>query len=88
MFLGIRDKRICRKRKLEIVPSCDGAGTFCWPAGSLGSYINSWNTSNVTINGVNISNLYVASSSYPAKINRFYYISYTNTGAFGHFETK
>jgi hypothetical protein len=66
----------------------DGAGTFCWQASSLGAYINSWNTANVTINGVNITNLYTASASYPAKISGFWYIRYSSTGSFGHLETK
>jgi len=66
----------------------DGAGTSCWQSSSLGGYINSWNTTNVTINGVNISNLYVASGSYPAKVNGFWYISYSSSVAWGHLETK
>jgi hypothetical protein len=66
----------------------DGAGTFCWQSSNLGSFINSWNTASVTINGVNITNVFVASSAYPAKINNFWYISYTSTSAFGHLEAK
>ena len=66
----------------------DGAGTFCWQASALGTYVNSWNTVSVTINGVNATNLYVASGSYPAKINGFYYISYNSSVAWGHLETK
>ena len=66
----------------------DGAGSFCWQTGSLGSYINSWNLAGLTINGVNITNLYIASGSYPARINGFWYISYTGNFAWSHFETK
>lgn len=66
----------------------DGAGTFCWQASTLGGYINSWNTTSVTINGVNISNLYVASGSYPAKVGGFWYITYNGAFAWSHFETK
>jgi endoglucanase len=66
----------------------DGAGTFCWQASTLGTYINSWNTTSVTINGVNITNLYMASGSYPAKIGGFWYINYNSAGGFGHLETK
>ena len=66
----------------------DGAGTFCWQSSNLGSYINSWNNSNVTLNGVNITNLYVASGSYPAKIGGFWYVSYSSSVAWGHFEAK
>ncbi len=66
----------------------DGAGTFCWQSTALGTYINSWNTTSVTFNGVNTTNLYIASGSYPAKINGFWYISYNSTSAFGHLEAK
>jgi hypothetical protein len=66
----------------------DGAGTFCWQSSNLGSYINSWNLTTLTINGVSELNLYVASGSYPAKINGYWYVSYNSTVAWGHFEAK
>ena len=66
----------------------DGAGVYCWQSSNLGTFINSWNTTSVTINGVNVTNLYVASSSYPAKINGFWYIRYNSAVAWGHFEAK
>ena len=66
----------------------DGAGTFCWQSTNLGTYVNSWNTTSVAINGVNITNLYMASSSYPTKIGGYWYISYNSSVAWGHFETK
>ncbi len=66
----------------------DGAGTFCWQSSNLGTYINSWNTNSVTINGVNISNIYIASGSYPAKIGGFWYVSYNSSVAWGHLEAK
>jgi hypothetical protein len=66
----------------------DGAGTFCWQSTNLGTFINSWNTTSVTLNGVNVSNVWMGSGSYPAKIGGFWYVSYNSTGAFGHFETK
>jgi type V secretory pathway adhesin AidA len=50
----------------------DGAGTFYWQASNLGAYINSWNLSNLTVNGVNLTNLYVAAASLPAKINGYW----------------
>jgi hypothetical protein len=65
----------------------DGAGTKCWKSSNLGTYINSWNTTTVTLNGTNISNLYVASGSYPAQIGGFWYVTY-NAGTYGHFEAK
>lgn len=66
----------------------DGAGTFCWQSSNLGAYVNNWNAASVTINGVNITNVYMASSSYPAAIGGFWYISYTGNFAWSHFEAK
>ena len=66
----------------------DGAGTFCWQSSNLGAYINSWNLTNLTVNSVNETNLYVASGSLPAKINGYWYVSYNSTVAWGHFEAK
>ena len=66
----------------------DGSGTFCWQSSNLGTYINSWNTTSVTINGTSISNVYVASGSYPAKIGGFWYVTYNSSVSFGHFEAK
>ena len=66
----------------------DGAGTFCWQASSLATYINSWNTTSITLNGVNVTNVYVAAGSYPAKIGGFYYVGYNSSVAWGHFEAK
>jgi beta-glucosidase len=66
----------------------DGAGVFCWQASSLGGFINSWNTTSVSVNGMNVTNIWVGSGSYPAKINGFYYVSYNSAVAWGHFEAK
>ena len=66
----------------------DGAGTFCWQSTNLGAYVNSWNTGSVTLNGVNVTNIYVASASYPAKIGGFWYVSYNSSVAWAHFEAK
>jgi endoglucanase len=66
----------------------DGAGTFCWQSSNLGGFINNWNNNSVTINGVNITNVFMSSSAYPAKINSFWYVSYNSSVAWGHFETK
>ena len=66
----------------------DGAGTFCWQSSNLGSYVNSWNATSITLNGVNVTNLYVASGSYPAKIGGFWYVSYNSSVAWAHFEAK
>ncbi len=66
----------------------DGAGAFCWQSSSLGTSINSWNTTSVTLNGVNVTNLYVASGSYPAQIGGYWYVGYNSSVAWGHFEAK
>jgi hypothetical protein len=68
--------------------SFDGAGTFCWQAANLGGFINSWNTNSVTLNGVNVTNVWVGSGSYPAKIGGFYYVAYNGSFAWSHFESK
>jgi hypothetical protein len=65
----------------------DGAGTFCWQISSL-SYINSWNLANLTVNGVNFTNLYAPAGSLPVRINGNWYISYTGNFPWSHFEAK
>jgi len=66
----------------------DGAGTFCWQSSNLGTYVNSWNTTSVSINGTSFTNVYVAAGSYPAKVNGYWYVSYNSALSYGHFETK
>jgi|GEM_PF-953589 len=66
----------------------DGAGTFCWQSSNLGGFINSWNTTSVTLNGVNVTNVWVGSGSYPAQIGGFWYVSYASSVAWGHFEAR
>ena len=66
----------------------DGAGTFCWQASTLGTYINSWNTTSVSVNGTSYNNVYASVASLPAKINGFWYISYNSAVGWGHFEAK
>ncbi len=66
----------------------DGAGTFCWQSSNLGSYINSWNLQSLTINGVDFANKWIPASSYPAKINGYWYVSYKGNYAWSHFEAK
>jgi alpha-galactosidase len=68
--------------------SFDGAGTFCWQIATIPSYANNWNLASLTINGVNFTGVYVATANLPARINGFYYISYTGNFAWSHFEAK
>ena len=80
---------VCTPTSTITIPfTFDGAGNFCWQSSSLGGFINSWNTTNVTVNGMNVTNIWVGSGSYPAKINGFYYVSYSSSVTFGHFEAK
>jgi hypothetical protein len=66
----------------------DGTGEFCFTAGSLGSYVNSWNLDALEINGKSITNAYTATSSLPAPIGGLYYVYYKSSVAWGHFEAK
>jgi hypothetical protein len=66
----------------------EGAGTFCWKASTLANHINSWNLKNLKVNGVSYTNKWAATSSLPAKINGFWYISYGSSVPYGHFEAK
>jgi mannan endo-1,4-beta-mannosidase len=68
--------------------SFDGAGTFCWQIASIPSYINSWNLDSLTINGVQYTNTYAFASNLPPKINGFWYVSYTGSYPWSHFEAK
>ncbi len=64
----------------------DGASAFCWQSNNLGAYVNSWNLTSLTMNGVNFTNLYVPVSSYPPQISGYWYVSYNSSVAWGHFE--
>ena len=66
----------------------DGVGTFCWQSSNLGGYMNSWNLTSLTVNGVNLTNVWISSGSYPAKIGGFYYVTYNGPYAWSHFEAK
>jgi hypothetical protein len=67
----------------------DGAGNLCWKSNNLGSFINNWNNAKVTINGVNITNLYMASNQYPPKASDgYWYISYSSSVSYGHIEVR
>lgn len=61
-------------------------GTHCWRSNNLGTFVNSFNTSNLSINGVNFTNLWASSASLPAQIDGYWYISYWCQNAHCHFE--
>ena len=62
----------------------DGAGEFCYVITGNISYVNSWNMSQVTINGVDYTNKW--SNSMPARVNGNYYVRYVGQFAWSHFE--
>lgn len=62
----------------------DGAGEFCYVISGNISYVNSWNTSMVQINGVDYTNKW--SNSMPARVNGNYYVRYAGQYAWSHFE--
>jgi hypothetical protein len=66
----------------------DGAGTFCWVTTQDIISIISSNTTVVEVNGVNITNemLDTTSINFPDKIDGKYFIRYESTVASGHFE--
>ncbi len=63
----------------------DGVGDICVQATSLCTYINSWNTTTVEINGTAYTNLYAAAGSI-APLNGGYTIHYVSSVPWGHFE--
>jgi aryl-phospho-beta-D-glucosidase BglC (GH1 family) len=65
----------------------NGAGEYCWTATSC-SYINSWNLSSLTINGVDFTNKYAFGSNLPAKIDGKWYIHYVGNYSWSHFELR
>ena len=62
----------------------DGAGEYCWVTEGNVSYVNSWNTTFVEINGVDYTNSW--SNNMPPAIDGKYYIHYSSPFPWGHFE--
>jgi hypothetical protein len=84
--VGVSAQTVCSPATVVSVPFAkDGAGTFCYQASSLCSYINSWNLTTLSINGVNYTNIWAAGSSI-APLNGVYTITYSSSVAWGHFE--
>ncbi len=77
---------VCSPATAITVPYAkDGVGDVCLQATSLCTYINSWNTTTIEVNGTAYTNLYTAASSI-APLNGGYTIHYVSTVAWGHFE--
>lgn len=66
----------------------EGAGDFYYSIATVPSYINSWQLALLEINGVNLTNQYVAASALPAKQNGLYYIHYKGNFDWSHFEVR
>jgi hypothetical protein len=65
----------------------NGAGEYCWTATSC-NYINSWNLSSLTVNGVDFTNKWASGSNLPAKIDGKWYIHYEGNYGWSHFELR
>jgi uncharacterized protein YjdB len=64
--------------------SQDGIGEYCFVTSDSISYINSWNTDLVEVNGADYTNTW--SNNYPAPINGNYYIHYIASVSWAHME--
>jgi hypothetical protein len=63
--------------------------SMAWRSNNLGAYINSWNATSLTVNGVNFTNLYASTNSLPPRIpDGYWYISYTGNYPWSHFEVR
>jgi pectate disaccharide-lyase len=83
---NVQAQSVCSPATAISVPfSKDGAGTFCYQASSLCSYINSWNLTTLEVNGTAYTNIWVSGSSI-APLNGAYTIRYVSAVAWGHFE--
>lgn len=77
---------ICTPATAISVPFAkDGAGDFCYQTSMLCSYINSWNTTTIEVNGTAYTNIWVSGSSI-APVNGTYTIHYNSAVDWGHFE--
>jgi hypothetical protein len=69
--------------------TADGVDDSCYFfSGSMGSYVNSWNTALVDINGNDFTNVYVASDQYPTQVDGGYYVYVKSTVNWGHLEVR
>jgi cellulose 1,4-beta-cellobiosidase len=83
---AVQAQTVCSPATVIAVPFMkDGAGTFCYQAPSLCTYINSWNMTTLSINGTSYTNVYVPGSSI-APLNGVYTITYNGPFAWSHFE--
>jgi len=53
----------------------DVIGTHCWKTNDIGAALNSFNNNLVSVNGVNLTNMWVAPAGMPAQIDGYWYIT-------------
>lgn len=66
----------------------NGADDTCYFFSDLSDYINSWNSEEVNLNGVDITNTYLSSQNYPATIDGGYYLYFRSSYSWSHLEVK
>ena len=67
--------------------SRDGVEDACYFfGGSAGSYVNSWNMTEVNLNGQDITNSWLGSSNYPAPVDGGYYLYVQGSFPWSHVE--
>jgi hypothetical protein len=70
MVSGFAFSQTCSPSTAITMPfTKDGAGQFCFEADCIGVPINSWNMTQLTINGVDFTNKWADASSIPAPVN-------------------
>lgn len=64
----------------------DGSGSYKWKTTTISSNVNSWCLESLTINGEDYTNTWSSASSLPETIDGYYYIEYTGSYDWSHFE--
>lgn len=57
-------------------------------SGSAGTYLNTWEMAEVSLNGVDISNRWLSSGSYPAAVDGGYYLYVRGSYPWSHVEVR
>jgi hypothetical protein len=84
---GFGFSQVCTPSTVIAMPFVkDGAGQFCFETTCIGTPINSWNLTQLTINGVDFTNKWADASAMPSPVNGKYYIVYNAAYAWSHFE--
>lgn len=85
VILGSGSNEYCSNPTPISLPySQNGSGTYCWVTSDDISNMNSWNTSKVEVNGVDVTNQWVG--TLPDKIDGNYFIYYEATFEWSHLE--